>query len=199
MYGFFYDEDRIYLILEYAPDGELFNDLQVKRHYPEAQAAAYVAQVIEAFIYMHSKDVIHRDLKPENLLNSGGVIKLADFGWSVHAPSTRRHTLCGTTDYLPPEMIQNRTSKQKSYDKRIDIWCLGILAFEFVTGHPPFEDKSAEETKRRIANCQFSYPVSMSSECADFINKCLQINPDKRASLAELKSHPWLKLRAVNY
>jgi serine/threonine protein kinase len=80
---------------------------------------------------MHSKDVIHRDLKPENLLDCGGVIKLADFGWSVHTPSQRRKTVCGTPDYLPPEMIG---PKRADYDYRIDIWCLGILTYEFVVG-----------------------------------------------------------------
>ena len=104
---------------------------------------------------MHSKDVIHRDLKPENLLNCDGVIKLADFGWSVHAPSQRRKTLCGTTDYLPPEMLGRGTS----YDKRIDIWCLGILTYEFVVGRPPFEDEqSADRTKQKIKNLDFAFP-----------------------------------------
>jgi serine/threonine protein kinase len=87
MYGFFYDEEKIYLILEWAPHGELYSDLRQKGRYPEEQAADFIYQVSEALRYMHSKDVIHRDLKPENLLDCDGVIKLADFGWSVHAPS----------------------------------------------------------------------------------------------------------------
>jgi serine/threonine protein kinase len=96
MYGFFYDDDKIYLILEWAPEGELFHDLKMKGRYQEEQAAEYIYQVSEALKYMHTKDVIHRDLKPENLLDCDGTIKLADFGWSVHAPSQRRHTICGT-------------------------------------------------------------------------------------------------------
>lgn len=80
--------------------------------------------------------MIHRDIKPENLLNCLGTIKLADFGWSVYAPSNRRETMCGTLDYLPPEMVN---SKHPSYDKSIDVWSLGILAFEFTCGFPPFE------------------------------------------------------------
>jgi serine/threonine protein kinase len=87
MYGFFYDDEKIYLILEWAPGGEVFTDLKLNKKYPEPKAAHIVAQVIDAFSYMHSKNVIHRDLKPENLLDCGGVIKLADFGWSVHTPS----------------------------------------------------------------------------------------------------------------
>lgn len=79
---------------------------------------------------------MHRDLKPENLLNSFGKIKLSDFGWSVHAPSNRRATMCGTLDYLPPEMINH-----ESYTRHVDIWCIGILTYEFVVGKPPFESE----------------------------------------------------------
>ena len=92
---------------------------------------------------MHSKDIIHRDIKPENLLDCMGTIKLADFGWSVHAPSNRRRTMCGTLDYLPPEMV---SKNRKEYDKTIDIWGLGILTYEFGVGCPPFETESQRET-----------------------------------------------------
>ena len=112
MYGFFTDDEKIYLILEYSAGGELFNDLrnQPGGKYDEVKASNYIAQVLQALKYMHSKDIIHRDIKPENLLDSFGTIKLADFGWSVHAPSNKRKTMCGTMDYLPPEMIEVRTS-----------------------------------------------------------------------------------------
>lgn len=86
---------------------------------------------------MHNKNVIHRDIKPENLLNSDGVVKLTDFGWSSHCPQDRRKTMCGTLDYLPPEMISN-----SHYDHTIDIWSVGILAYEFLTGSPPFESRT---------------------------------------------------------
>jgi serine/threonine protein kinase len=78
--------------------------------------------------------VIHRDIKPENLLYSNGRVKLSDFGWSAHTPDDKRRTMCGTLDYLPPEMV----NKDK-YDHTVDIWCVGILTFEFLTGSPPFE------------------------------------------------------------
>jgi len=86
---------------------------------------------------MHSKGIIHRDIKPENILYSLGTCKLADFGWSVHTPSDRRKTLCGTLDYLPPEMLTG--IHDNYYDKRIDIWSIGILTFEFCAGKAPFE------------------------------------------------------------
>ena len=100
--------------------------------------------MIQALKYIHSKDIIHRDIKPENLLNCLSVIKLADYGWSVHAPSNRRQTMCGTLDYLPPEMV---AGKNQSYDKSIDIWCLGVLTVEFVQGKPPFETGNDAATK----------------------------------------------------
>jgi serine/threonine protein kinase len=103
---------------------------------------------VQAFKYIHSKDVIHRDLKPENLLNSFGTIKLSDFGWSAHAPNNTRKTFCGTLDYLPPEMIQN-----EEYDKSVDLWAIGVLTYEFVTGKAPFED--AYNTKKKIQKLDY--------------------------------------------
>jgi len=113
---------------------------------PLPPATQYVSDLAEALAYCHAKHVIHRDIKPENLLvGYKGDIKIADFGWSVHAPSSRRTTLCGTLDYLPPEMIEN-----KDHDHTVDIWALGVLAYEFLCGHPPFEAEGHSETYRRI-------------------------------------------------
>lgn len=125
--------------------------------------------------------MIHRDIKPENLLNSFGTIKMSDFGWSCHAPSNRRQTMCGTQDYLPPEMVNG--SGQSSYDRSVDIWALGILAFEFCTGKPPFESHDKRETFRRIRNRDLVYPDYMSEECRDFIQGCLQIRGEDRMTL----------------
>ena len=93
---------------------------------------------------MHSKDIIHRDIKPENLLDCMGVLKVADFGWSVRAPSDKRKTMCGTLDYLPPEMLLGRHNQQEgTYNKSVDIWCVGILIYELCTGSPPFESQDS--------------------------------------------------------
>ena len=99
MFGYFYDDKRIYLILEFAPQGELYKRLTTVKRFPEKQAAQYIYEMSEALRYCHGKHVIHRDIKPENLLlGHQGELKIADFGWSVHAPTSRRNTLCGTLD-----------------------------------------------------------------------------------------------------
>ena len=105
MYGYFYDSKRIYLILEYSPGGELYKKLTTKGRFSDETSARYISDLSEALDYCHQKHVIHRDIKPENLLvGAYGELKIADFGWSVHAPTSRRNTLCGTLDYLPPEI-----------------------------------------------------------------------------------------------
>lgn len=107
----------------------------------------YIAQMADALSYLHSKHVIHRDIKPENLLlGIRGELKIGDFGWSVHAPGNRRTTLCGTLDYLPPEMVEG-----KQHGEAVDLWALGVLTYEFLEGVPPFEetDSSTSECRRR--------------------------------------------------
>lgn len=107
LYTWFHDESKIYLALELASEGELYKHLQnaPNGRFPENRAARYTYQVADALNYCHLSNVIHRDLKPENiLLTCGDQLKLADFGWSAHTPSNQRKTMCGTLDYLPPEM-----------------------------------------------------------------------------------------------
>lgn len=137
LYGHFHDSKRVFLILEFAGQGELYRHLRKARRFPEARAAKYVAQMVEALRYLHRKHVIHRDIKPENiLLGVRGEIRISDFGWSVHAPSNRRKTYCGTLDYLPPEMIIPKADDD-SYDEKVDLWALGVLTYEFLVGEAP--------------------------------------------------------------
>lgn len=106
LYGYFHDAVRIYLILEYAPRGALYRELQNQpnKRFDEKRTAGYILSLADALMYLHQRDVIHRDIKPENLLlGHQGELKIADFGWSVHEPNSSRTTLCGTLDYLPPE------------------------------------------------------------------------------------------------
>ncbi|KPM05122.1 aurora kinase A-A-like protein 2 [Sarcoptes scabiei] len=194
LFGYFYDEYRIYLILEFAPNGELYTLLKKMGHFPEKQAATYISQVIEALICLHERNVIHRDIKPENiLLGPNGEVKIADFGWSVHAPSSRRETMCGTLDYLPPEMIL-----QRPYCHNVDLWCLGVLAYEFLVGNPPFETKNFVETYRRIITLTYSIPEHLSPRANNFIKRLIVKEPIKRMSLLEARHHPWIKMHVGN-
>jgi serine/threonine protein kinase len=189
MYGFFWDEKKIYLILEYAPGGELYKELkkQPDQRFDEQTSANYIRQLAIALRYLHHKKVIHRDIKPENLLNCMGTIKIADFGWSIHAPDNRRETLCGTLDYLPPEMVEN-----KEHDNKVDIWSLGILCYEFLTGGPPFEAEGNSATYERIKSIDLGFPAHVSPEAQDLITKLLKKDPNRRITLEQVLEHPWI-------
>ncbi|KAI0537452.1 serine/threonine-protein kinase [Xylaria digitata] len=189
-YGWFHDSRRIFLILEYAAGGELFKILQREGSFSEKRAARYIAQVTSSLMYLHSKNVMHRDMKPENILiGLYGELKLADFGYSVHAPSNRRDTLCGTLDYLPPEMLR---SSQPSYTKAVDQWTLGVLTYEFLAGEAPFED-SVPMTHRRIMKGDMKpLPSDISSEAKDFVHSLLVLDPSKRLPLKDVLAHPWI-------
>ncbi|XP_051270364.1 aurora kinase A [Dicentrarchus labrax] len=190
LYGYFHDSSRVYLILEFAPKGELYSELQRCGSFPEDRSATYIMELADALNYCHSKKVIHRDIKPENLLlGANGELKIADFGWSVHTPSSRRSTLCGTLDYLPPEMIEGKT-----HDEKVDLWSLGVLCYEFLVGKPPFEAKTHEETYRRISRVEYTYPAqaNTSAGAKDLVARLLKHNPMHRLPIQGVLSHPWV-------
>jgi len=190
LFGYFYDETRIYMILEFAPRGEMYKSLQKqpKQRFDEPRSAKYIRQMSDALRYCHSKKVIHRDIKPENLLlDMKGELKIADFGWSVHAPSSRRATMCGTLDYLPPEMIEGN-----SHDEKVDLWSLGVLTYEFLVGKPPFEAENNNETYRRITRVDLKFPPHVSDGAKDLIAQLLKKNPEQRISLDKVLEHPWI-------
>jgi len=188
MYGWFHDDSRIYIVLEYACYGELYKKLKKAGRLDEKTTATYMYQISDALIYLHNKRVIHRDIKPENLLlGAFGELKIADFGWSVHAPSLRRQTLCGTLDYLPPEMVQN-----KRHDEKVDHWCIGVLCYELLVGKPPFESENSQETYKKIVSSVCKFPEYVTPNARDLINKLLKKNPAERISLYDVKKHPWI-------
>lgn len=227
LFGYFHDAERVYLILEYAAGGELYRELQRKAAHGgggglgEARAASCVRQLAEALRHCHSKHVIHRDIKPENLLvGRDGALKIADFGWSVHSragegnggrdashssSSSRRKTLCGTLDYLPPEMVAG-----ESHDRGVDVWSLGVLAFELIYGVPPFEAAGHSETYRRILKVDLRFPddefdlsnsssssnaplpPKVSAAAKDLIRRLLAREPSARLPLESVLEHPWI-------
>lgn len=188
MYGYFHDEKRIYLILEYAKYGALYKLLKERGRFDEKTAAIYVRDLAKALLYCHLKKVIHRDLKPENLLiGHNWELKMADFGWSVHSPSSRRTTLCGTLDYLSPEMID-----RKPHSYAVDIWSLGVLCYELLVGLPPFDSEEVKQTCNKIRGVHINYPGFVSENAKDLIGKLLVINPEQRLSLSKVLQHSWI-------
>ncbi|KIK71253.1 hypothetical protein GYMLUDRAFT_148609, partial [Collybiopsis luxurians FD-317 M1] len=189
LYGYFHDSQRVFLMLEFAGQGELYRQLVKQGSFSARRSANYIYQMADALSYLHSKSILHRDIKPENLLlGLKGELKIADFGWSVHAPSNRRRTKCGTLDYLPPEMILD-----KEHGIWVDYWALGVLTYEFLNGSPPFEDlKSRKNTMKRIATLDYKFPASFDADARDLIGKLLKLEPQERLPLSEVMVHPWV-------
>lgn len=177
LFGHFHDSKRVFLILEFAAKGELYKHLRRENRFPEWKASQYIAQMASALRYLHRKHVIHRDIKPENILMGiHGEIKISDFGWSVHAPNSRRRTMCGTLDYLPPEMIKPGTS-ENYYNEKVDLWSLGVLTYEFLVGEAPFEDTPVM-TQRRITRADMTIPSFVSAEARDLIKRVSKSLPN---------------------
>ena len=123
------------------------------------------------------------------MLDSNGVVKLADFGWSNYFDDdSRRLTYCGTPEYLAPEMI-----KQSGHDKALDVWNLGVLLFELLTGSPPFEGSSQSDLFNNILALKIKWPKGFSGIAKDLISKLLKIDPKNRIPCCEIVEHPWFK------
>lgn len=193
MYGYFYDNKKVYLILEFCSGGELYTRLLKKAWFSESTAAKMIVEIADALGFCHSKNVIHRDIKLENLLiGENGKIKISDFGWSVHAPSSRRLTVCGTPEYLAPEIVD-----KQEHDKRIDMWSLGVLLYEFLVGAPPFYEENQALMYRRIQNVDLNFPKHIKVDARDLISKFLVKDPSQRIPLEDVAKHPWV-LRCLN-
>ena len=188
-YGCCCDESKLYLVLEYCPNGDVFKELKREKTFSERHSAVYIKQVASALAYCHSKHIIHRDLKPENLLLAqDGQLKLADFGWAVSIKDDPKPTeVCGTLDYLPPEMIVH-----KPYDTFVDMWALGVLMYEFLVGVPAFDTPTFQETCERIQRVKYVVPDHVSELAEHLIISLLLKLPSKRLTAEQVLSHPWL-------
>ena len=190
LYGHFEDEKYCYFIMQYIPNRSVYELIPTGGKKQNVQLIASVMKdLISAVYYLHNMKptIIHRDIKPENiLLDQKSKAYLTDFGWSNYAPNfVRRHTVCGSPLYLPPEMV-----KGASHDKTADIWCIGVLLFELITGTPPFAGRDMESVAVNILKLNISWPhVEMDPDAKDLITKILQLNGKDRPSLEQILTH----------
>ena len=190
LYDYFWDEKRVFLIMEYASHGDLFNYIHGKEggRISERRAAGCVYQMALALEHLHEKGLVHRDLKPENIvINHDGVLKLADFGWAVSVlEKKKRKTFCGTLDYLAPELVQKRR-----YSTSIDIWTLGVLAYELVRGQAPFTADDESDTKKMIDEIEYVIPDTFSKELTHFLG-CIFVESRDRINIKGVLKHEWV-------
>ena len=190
----FEDDENLYLIMELGAKGQLYSLLNKFRHgFDQIRAAQYMREIISAVKYLHSFNppIIHRDIKPENiLLDENGRCKLADFGWSNYViPDNTRRTFCGTAEYLAPEMVN-----KKGHDTSVDIWALGVLCFELLTGKLPFRGKNTAELFSNIGALNIKWPGNDFNPLAkNLIIKILKKDPKERPTLDEILSQPWFE------
>ncbi|KAL0114394.1 hypothetical protein PUN28_011563 [Cardiocondyla obscurior] len=183
-------EKTLYLVMEYASGGEVFDYLVLHGRMKEKEARAKFRQIVSAVQYCHQKKIIHRDLKAENLLlDSEMNIKIADFGFSNEfTPGNKLDTFCGSPPYAAPELFQG-----KKYDgPEVDVWSLGVILYTLVSGSLPFDGSTLRELRERVLRGKYRIPFYMSTDCENLLKKFLVLNPTKRASLENIMKDKWM-------
>ena len=192
LFGHFEDNSYCYFIMEYIPGGNIYSLVPKNgiRTTSIRNIVSIMKDVICATYFLHhmTPPIIHRDIKPENVvLDENMVGKLTDFGWSNYMQGDmKRTTVCGTPVYLAPEIINNR-----GHDEKVDIWCIGVLLFELMTGFAPFQGNDVQTVKYNISRLKISWPKNMDKEAADLISKILKYYPEERISLEQMLLHPF--------
>ena len=192
LYGHFEDNNYCYFIMEYISKGNVYSLIsQDKKKRINAQiVASLMKDVISAVYFLHNMHppIIHRDIKPENvLLAEGMVAKLTDFGWSNYMQEDeQRKTVCGTPIYLAPEII-----KEQGHDEHVDVWCIGVLLFELITGNVPFQGNDIETLQNNILKLKISWPRDINTDVKNLIMKILKLDPNQRLPLSDMLQHPF--------
>ena len=187
-----FDENYIYLIMEYCKRGELFQYIIDNQKIDEKLARRMFLQIVNAIAYIHSKGIAHRDMKPENvLLDSDLNAKIADFGLChPNAAKALLQTPCGSPFYAPPEVINN-----EEYDgKACDIWSIGVVLFTMITGSLPWREMNQTSLFVLIQNCDYTVPRWVSPEARDLIKRLMAPNPADRPQADQIPLHPWFTL-----
>ena len=199
LFGHFEDNNYCYFIMEYIEKGNIYNLIphDGKKKLNTKIVASLIKDVISAVYYLHHMKpiIIHRDIKPENvLLGEGLVSKLTDFGWSNYMQEDeKRKTVCGTPIYLAPEII-----KEEGHDEKVDVWCIGVLLFELITGNVPFQGNDLESLKENILHLRIAWPKDINTDAKNLIKKILKLDPGSRISLEEMLQHPFISKHFPN-
>uniref|UniRef100_A0A8D3C9P6 non-specific serine/threonine protein kinase n=1 Tax=Scophthalmus maximus TaxID=52904 RepID=A0A8D3C9P6_SCOMX len=185
-------EKTLYLIMEYASGGEVFDYLVARGRMKEKEARAKFRQIVSAVHYCHQKNIVHRDLKAENLLlDADANIKIADFGFSNEfTAGSKLDTFCGSPPYAAPELFQG-----KKYDgPEVDIWSLGVILYTLVSGSLPFDGQNLKELRERVLRGKYRVPFYMSTDCEGILRRFLVLNPAKRCSLEQIMKDKWINV-----
>ncbi|MEQ2271599.1 MAP/microtubule affinity-regulating kinase 4, partial [Xenotaenia resolanae] len=185
-------EKTLYLVMEYASGGEVFDYLVAHGRMKEKEARAKFRQIVSAVHYCHQKKIVHRDLKAENLLlDADSNIKIADFGFSNEfTEGSKLDTFCGSPPYAAPELFQG-----KKYDgPEVDIWSLGVILYTLVSGSLPFDGQNLKELRERVLRGKYRVPFYMSTDCEGILRRFLVLNPAKRCSLEQIMKDKWINV-----
>ncbi|XP_023402355.1 MAP/microtubule affinity-regulating kinase 3 isoform X7 [Loxodonta africana] len=183
-------EKTLYLIMEYASGGEVFDYLVAHGRMKEKEARAKFRQIVSAVQYCHQKHIVHRDLKAENLLLDADMnIKIADFGFSNEfTVGSKLDTFCGSPPYAAPELFQG-----KKYDgPEVDVWSLGVILYTLVSGSLPFDGQNLKELRERVLRGKYRIPFYMSTDCENLLKRFLVLNPIKRGTLEQIMKDRWI-------
>ncbi|XP_035386018.1 serine/threonine-protein kinase MARK1-like isoform X1 [Electrophorus electricus] len=185
-------DKTLYLIMEYASGGEVFDYLVAHGRMKEKEARAKFRQIVSAVQYCHQKRIVHRDLKAENLLLDADMnIKIADFGFSNEfTVGSKLDTFCGSPPYAAPELFQG-----KKYDgPEVDVWSLGVILYTLVSGSLPFDGQNLKELRERVLRGKYRIPFYMSTDCENLLKRLLVLNPVKRGSLEQIMKDRWMNV-----
>ncbi|XP_006877299.1 PREDICTED: cAMP-dependent protein kinase catalytic subunit PRKX [Chrysochloris asiatica] len=188
-----HDDRFLYMLMEFVPGGELFSYLRNRGRFSSGAGLFYSAEIVCAIEYLHLKEIVYRDLKPENILiDKEGHIKLTDFGFAKKLVD-RTWTLCGTPEYLAPEVIQS-----KGHGRAVDWWAMGILIFEMLSGFPPFFDDNPFGIYQKILAAKIDFPRHLDFYVKDLIRKLLVVDRTKRLGnmkngANDIKRHRWFR------